>query len=93
MYVCVCVLLSQANTWKNTEILSGWIHNRFVPAVTKQMKEKGLAVKTLLLLDNAPAHPDAESLVGKERNIKATFLPSNTTALIQPMAQGVANVC
>jgi len=53
------------------------------------MKDNNLPVKALLLLDNAPAHPDAPSLVSSDRNIKAMFLPANTTALIQPMDQGV----
>ena len=46
-------------------------------------------MKSLLLLDNAPVHPDSASLVSKEGDIKAMFLPTNTTALVQPMDQGV----
>ena len=48
-----------------------WFHNHFVPAVTKHLKEKGIAVKALLLPDNAPSHPDATTLVSKDGNIKA----------------------
>ena len=53
------------------------------------MKERGLTVKALLLLDNAPSHPDLPTLVSKDGNIKALFLPPNTTSLFQPMDQGV----
>lgn len=53
------------------------------------MRERGLPVKGLLLLDNAPAHPDASILVSKEGTIKGMFLPANSTALVQPMDQGV----
>ncbi len=45
--------------------------------------------QALLLLDNAPAHPDVSSLTSQDGNIKAMFLPPNTTAIIQPMDQGV----
>ena len=45
--------------------------------------------KALLLLDNIPSHPDASSLISKDGNIKALFLPPNTTPLLQPMDQGV----
>ena len=46
-------------------------------------------IKALLLLDNAPSHPDVSTLVSKDGNIKALYLPPNTTALFQPMDQGV----
>ena len=46
-------------------------------------------VKAILLLDNAPAHPHADKFVSQDGRVKAVFLPSNTTALIQPMDQGV----
>ena len=60
-----------------------------MPAVTRHMREKGLPVKALLLLDNASVHPDSASLVSTEGDIEAMFLPANTTALVQPMDQGV----
>ena len=53
------------------------------------MQEMGLGAKALLLLDIAPTHPAAMNLVSKEGNIKAMYLPPNTTALFQPMYQGV----
>ena len=55
----------------------------------KHLIQRGLTPKALLLLDNAPAHPDCSVLVSQDKAIKAMFLPPNTTALIQPMDQGV----
>lgn len=55
----------------------------------KYLKERGVTVKALLLLDNAPSHPDVSTLISKDGNIKAMYLPPNTTALFQPMDQGV----
>lgn len=40
-----------------------------------------------LLLDNAPAHPNAEVLI--EGNIRCIFLLANTTAILQQIDQGV----
>ena len=80
---------SQKNAWVNIDIFLDWFHNLFVPSVTKHMQEMGLGAKALLLLDNAPTHPAATNLVSKEGNIKAMYLPPNTTALFQPMDQGV----
>ena len=44
-------------------------------------------VKALLLMDNAPAHPD--KLISKDGQIKVKFLPTNTTSLIQPVDQEI----
>ncbi|GBO19119.1 hypothetical protein AVEN_110464-1 [Araneus ventricosus] len=41
------------------------------------------------LLNNCPGHPSAEELCTDAGEISAMFLPSNTTALIQPLDQNV----
>ena len=46
-----------------------------------------------LLLDNPPAHPDAEKLVCADGKICTMFLPPNTTSIIQPMDLGVIAPC
>ena len=79
---------AQKNAWVDSEIFADWFHKEFVPAV-KHLSGKSLPVKALLLLDNAPAHPDESVLISSDKSIKAVFLPPNTTALIQPMDQGV----
>ena len=73
---------AQTNAWMDSPIFSNCFHNQFVPAVSKYQKERGLTVKALLLLDNAPSHPDVSTLVSQDGNIKGMYLPPNTTALI-----------
>jgi hypothetical protein len=46
-----------------------------------------LAFKCLLLLDNAPGHPQCTGDLFPE--IKVVFLAPNTTSLLQPMDQTV----
>ena len=81
-------IIAQKNAWVDSGIFSEWLHKEFLPSVKKHMSEKSLQVKALLLLDNAPAHPDESVLLSSDKSIKAMFLPPNTTALIQPMDQG-----
>ena len=83
------VYYNQRNAWVDCEIFTDWFYQHFVPDVKKHLQDQGLPVKALLLLDNAPAHPEAGSLASDDGCIKAMFLPPNTTALIQPMDQGV----
>ena len=80
---------AQKSAWMDSHIFSQWFHHEFVPAVKRYQKEGDSQVKALLLLDNAPSHPDASSLISEDGNIKAFYLPPNTTPLIQPMDQGV----
>lgn len=79
--------------WFTTKIFSEWFHNHFVPEVisfqTKELKVARGQVRALLLLDNAPAHPAPAELVAENGRIRVMYLPPNTTALLQPMDQGV----
>ncbi|XP_046677224.1 jerky protein homolog-like [Homalodisca vitripennis] len=64
-----------------------WFEKQFVPNVRAYNEENGLPDRSLLLIDNAPSHPDdLELVIG---DIKAIFLPPNVTSIIQPMDQGV----
>lgn len=85
------------NAWFSCEIFSSWFHNNFIPSVTTfQMEEKNVAreeVKAVLLLDNAPVHPAEDILRSDNGKIKCLFMPPNTSALIQPMDQGVIYSC
>ena len=83
------VYKSQRNAWADAAIFTDWFNCHFIPLVKKQLIQRGLTPKALLLLDNAPAHPDCSVLVSQDKAIKAMGLPPNTTALIQPMDQGV----
>ena len=83
------VYLSQRNAWANAPIFTDWFNCHFVPSVKQHLIQRGLTPKALLLLDNAPAHPDCTVLVSQDKAIEGMFLPPNTTALIQSMDQGV----
>ncbi|KAM6459279.1 jerky protein homolog-like [Liasis olivaceus] len=77
----------QKSAWMTSEILKDWFFKEFVPSTEKFLKENDLPRKAVLLVDNAPMHPDAEEL--QDGDIKAMFLPPNVTAICQPMDQGV----
>ena len=47
--------------------------------------ERGFPKRAILVLDNAPCHPDVESLFSDDGEISCLYLPPNTTSLIQPM--------
>jgi hypothetical protein len=57
----------------------------FIPEVESHLKKINLDSKVLLLLDNAPGHPNKLN----HPNVKVIFLPPNTTSLIQPIDQGI----
>ena len=78
---------NQKNAWMESSIFKTWFFEQFVPSVKKFCDEKNLPHKALLLLDNAPTHPDECELVSGD--IRALFLPPNVTSLIQPLDQGV----
>ena len=54
-----------------------WFYQSFVPSMKVYCEEKNIAFKILLLVDNAPCHPDL-----KHDNVKLHFLPKNTTSVI-----------
>ena len=59
-----------------------WYLNCFIPTMKQYCAKKNIAFKILLLLDNAPSHPDLSNLC---ENVKIMFFPPNVTSLIQPM--------
>lgn len=71
--------------WVTTETFKMWFFKCFVPSVEKYLKQKNQDFKVLLILDNAPSHP--KDLY--HSNVKIIFLPPNTTALLQPLDQGI----
>ena len=70
----------------STEILHKW---SFVPMYIESYPPLGLEQKAVLVLDNCPAHPNAENLVSDDVEIIAHYLPPDVTSLIQPMDQGI----
>ena len=85
------------NAWFTSPNFSDLFFKHFVPEV-KHYQENVLRiapeeVKALLLLDNAPAHPDAEKLVSADGKLCIIFLPPNTTSITQPMDLGIMVSC
>ncbi|XP_072490863.1 tigger transposable element-derived protein 7 [Notamacropus eugenii] len=88
---------SSKDVWFTRELFSEWFFQNFIPEVRDfqlnvlRLDEKD--IKAVLLLDNSPAHPSAESLISNDGRIKCIFFPPNTTSLLQPMNQGVILSC
>lgn len=80
---------AQKNAWMDTDLFIDWYKNEFIPNVKRFRKEHKKTGRVLLLLDNAPSHPDVELLNGIDKDFEAKYLPPNVTAIIQPMDQGV----
>jgi len=59
--------------------------------VKEYLEEKNLPLKALLVMDNAPSHPQAlgEDLSAEYGFFQVKFLPPNTTPLIRPTDQQV----
>lgn len=75
---------SNKKAWVTADLFRDWFDNCFVPEVKTYLESKNLPFKALLLIDNAPGHPQIE-----HQNVKVMFLPANTTSLLQPLDQGV----
>lgn len=56
------------------------------------MTKKGLPVKAILLIDNAPSHPSETELKTEDGSIFTMFMPPNVTPLIQPMDQNAIRI-
>lgn len=46
----------------------------------------------MLILDNAPCHPDLDELNSVHGNFEVVYLPRNVTPVIQPMEQGLISM-
>lgn len=78
---------NQKSAWMDSKNFETWFREEFVPQVAKFLKSKRLPREALLLLDNAPSHPDPSIL--KDGNIRVLFFPPNVTSIGQPMDQGI----
>jgi len=77
------------NAWMTSSIFEEWFHKQFVPGARRHLRRQGLEERGILLLDNCPAHPPAESLVSRDGKFRVLYLPKNTTSRIQPLDQGI----
>jgi len=82
---------SHHKAWVTRQLFTKWFNEVFVPSVKEDLEEKNLPLKALLVMDNAPAHPQGleEDLGAEYGFIQVKFLPPNTTPLIQPIDQQV----
>ncbi|GBM70485.1 Jerky -like [Araneus ventricosus] len=78
--------MHQKSACMNPTLFSEWFHDCFVPEVKKYLRKLKLK-KAILLMDNAPAHQDVETI--KAENFTCIFVPPHTTAILQSMDQGV----
>ncbi|XP_033001754.1 tigger transposable element-derived protein 1-like [Lacerta agilis] len=80
---------SNSKAWVTRVLFVDWVNLAFGPAVKQYLLDNDLPLKALLLMDNAPAHPNGleEDLLEDFRFINIMFLPPNTTPLLQPMDQ------
>lgn len=79
---------AQKSAWMDSYLFKEWFESEFVPKVKHHLTSLKLPVKALLVLDNAPTHPQELECEGYS-DIKLLFLPPNVTSLTQPMDQGV----
>ena len=80
---------SSKNAWMTREIFWDWFLDHFIYEVNEHYGED---TTVHLLLDNCAEHLPKEQLDEMFPNIQIWMLPPNTTALIQPMDQGVIMV-
>ena len=73
--------------WTTSDLFLKWFHQCFLPEVKSYLHQEGLEFKIMLLLDNAPGHP--QLMEGLHGNVEVMFLPPNTTNIIQPLDQGI----
>lgn len=76
---------ANSKAWVTADLFRNWFLNCFVPEVESYLKRNNLNFKALLLVDNAPGHP--QDLC--HPNVQIVFLPPNTTSLLQPLDQGI----
>ena len=78
---------SNKKVWVTLIVFKDWFFHHFIPEVKLYCQENDIPFKILLILDNAPGHPPY--LDDLDPDVKAVYLPPNTTSLLQPMDQGV----
>ncbi|KAK0180620.1 hypothetical protein PV327_002983 [Microctonus hyperodae] len=77
---------SQECAWMVSSLFKEWFFLEFVPKVTLYLKSKKLPIKAVLLVHNCSSYQQKLQI---GTNIRVIFLPPNTSALIQPMDQGI----
>lgn len=80
---------SSKNAWQTRSLFKEWFFDVFVPLVRKNLKDKDLPQRAVLLLDNATCHLKEEDIRTDDGNIFVIYFPPHTTALLQPLDQSI----
>jgi hypothetical protein len=80
---------SQKSAWMDSYLFKEWFVAQFVPSVKEHLTSLKLPVKAVLVLDNAPTHPEEGLECDGYSDIKLLYMPPNVTSIAQPMDQGV----
>lgn len=75
--------------WVTREVFTDWYKNSFCPTVIKFCDRNNLPKKAILLLDNAPGHPQDLNTIETGLDVNVLYIPANTTSILQPMDQGI----
>ena len=78
---------NQKSAWMDADLFKKCFFDEFVYNMETFLRSQNLPKKAILLLDNAPSHPNDDELVSGD--IKTIYLPPNVTSLIQPLDLGV----
>ena len=73
-----CCYRRQKKSWMDSDLFEEWVRE-----LDRKFEQQNR--KVVLIIDNCPAHP----AIGGLKAIHLCFLPHNTTAVTQPMDQGV----
>ena len=73
--------------WMTGDIFQSYVKDQLETELREYCLRQGLPFKSLMILDNAPAHP--QTVLDLHEDINFVYLPPNTTSLLQPMDQGV----
>uniref|UniRef100_A0A6A7FQA5 Tigger transposable element-derived protein 7 n=2 Tax=Hirondellea gigas TaxID=1518452 RepID=A0A6A7FQA5_9CRUS len=88
---------SSTSALMTCSVFSEWFHNYFVPGVRNyQVNVLNVDpgdVKAVLLLDNAPCHPESNYLRSRDGRIKVISMPSTSSSKYQPLEQGIISSC
>lgn len=79
-----CIYKSTNKGWMTRPLLQEWFRKYFIPEVKKFLTEVNKSHTPLLIVDNAPSHPPEEKL-NFNPDFKVLFLPTNCTAILQPL--------
>ncbi|XP_053572819.1 tigger transposable element-derived protein 1-like [Bombina bombina] len=75
--------------WVTQEIFLDWYTNYFCPTVHRFCQKNKLPSKAILLLDNAPCHPENLNAVKTPLDVNVVYMPPNITSDLQPMDEGI----